>query len=393
MKKLKSLVCAVALFVTFHTTNGQNIEQEITSFVDTTEILVNNGRRMLLHYVQANNFERVAEISQFLTERTYTYNCAAFTINEELHIAALTNNWVEFFTIAQTLVERRNINLCAPIHDQLLTTTLQSTVESRIPQLLANAQAANLTFEEEQLLQLYFHLYEFGVDEAYRQKLRAFRRQHPQSRFDGFVRHYLPDAPARMAMGFNMGVVRVSPTGGLSHYFSPATGFNFGVDFVFDRFVIGIQGDIAGMRLNAPLLGSATGYRYDIFAGSRLLYENIGLALGYTVLRNNRLEITPFMSIGATGIFTNIYGNPDRNRNREFAVTNSFTFGPGVRTELQLARFMWTDPFMPWRGQMPSSINLRLEVGYNMPTRFNYSPAQGNIFYARAGLVWWMGNM
>ena len=98
MKKIKLLLSTLALFALLNTANAQNIEQEIISFVDDTEILIHNGRRMILQYVQAQNFERVAEIHYFLNERTSAYTCTPFIFQEELDIALLTNNWTLFLT-------------------------------------------------------------------------------------------------------------------------------------------------------------------------------------------------------------------------------------------------------------------------------------------------------
>ena len=389
MKKLKQLFSALVLFAFLNTANAQQIEQEIISFVDDTEVLINNGRRMMLQYVQARNFERVAEIYHFLNERTSEKNCAAFTISEELHIAVLTNNWENFFAIAEHFSSMERINLCAPIHDNLLTRTLHSEVENNASQLFENALAADLTLKEKQLLELYFYVVQHGVDETYRRKLRAFRREHSQSEYNHFVRNYLPDAPIRWATGFSMGAVQVFPTGNFSSYFAPATGFHFSGDFSINRFYFGFQGDIASMRLNLPLLRSATGHHYNFQTGDRLLYEKVTLSVGYTVMRNNRFELTPLIGIGGTTLRSNLY--LPRYRNAELTVVNSFSVTPGLRAEFQLAQFQWYDWWR--RTSVPSSINLRFDVGYNIPTSFNYTQARGNTFYARVGIVWWSGNL
>ena len=389
MKKLKLLLNTIALFAFLNTANAQNIEQEITSFVDETEVLINNGRRMMLHYVQARNFERVAEVYHFLNERTSDRNCVAFALEEEIHITALINNWDDFFAIVREFSNTERMSLCFPLTDHLLFNALLFEVRTNASQIFENAQAVGLTADETQLLELYFHMWEHGTDEAYRQKLRAFRREHSQSEYYDFVRNVMPRAPMRGGMGIGMGTTQFFPTGGLSNYFSSTTAFHFALDFSFNRVLIGLQADIGSMRLNTPLLSLATGYDYDLLEDDRFLFESFIFPVGYTLIRNNRFELTPFVGLGATILRSNIHTG-EGSRDREFDVVNSFTVSPGLRAEFWLGRFLWTDHT---GASLAHGLSLRFDAGYNMPVRFNYTPARGNVFYARAGIVWWLGNI
>ena len=376
MKKFKLLICVLAFFLTF-TTSAQQFEH----FVDS-EISVNNGRRMMLQYVQARNFERVAEIYHLLNERTLADNCVAFTLSEEFLITVLTGNWDYFFAIAEYFSDIAEINLCTPIHNNSLINALFSEVENNISQILKNALAADLTPKEIQLLELYLHLIEHGTDEAYRQKLRAFRRQHPQSEYSDFVRNYFPQAPIRVDIGPSIGVTQVFPMGSLSNYFSTTTALHIAVDFRINRILLGFQAEIGSMRLNAPLLSSITGYDYNLLEGDRFLFENFMFPIGYTLIRSNRFELTPFVGFGGTILRSNIHTG-EGSRYREFDVVNSFTISPGLRAEFLLASL----------NQGSDIINFRFDVGYNRPVRFSNVLTQGNMFYARAGIVWWFGNL
>ena len=66
-------------------------------------------------------------------------------------------------------------------------------------------------------------------------------------------------------------------------------------------------------------------------------------------------------------------------RNYEFYVADTFSISPGLRTEFQLSNGSYAE----------GGLSLRLDVGYNMPMRFNYTPARGSVFYARVGIVLW----
>ena len=387
MKKIKLLVSTLALFAFLNTANAQNIEQEITSFVDDTEVLINNGRRMMRHYVQTRNFERVAEVYYFLNERMSERYCAVFAFHEAIHIAVLIGNWDDFFVLVRDFSDIERMTLCVPLQDHLLFNALLFEVRNNASQLFENAQATGLTAEETQLLELYFYVLEHGRDETYRQKLRAFRRQHPESEYNEFIRNRLPRAPVRGGMGLNFGASQPFLTNGLSNYVTPATAFHFAWDFSFNRILFAFQADVGSVRLNKPLLSSETGHEYNFYEDSRFLFENFMFPIGYTLIRNNRFEITPYVGLGGMVLRSNRTGI---ERDRELDVVNSFTVSPGLRTEFWLRRFLWTDSV---GDSLAHGLSLRFDVGYSMPVRFNYTPARGNVFYARAGIVWWLGNI
>ena len=185
----------------------------------------------------------------------------------------------------------------------------------------------------------------------------------------------------RLMINFmDFGVSHIIPTGDLSNYFAPFAGVHLGFGFELNRFYIGaqMQGGLNWIRLNRPLLGSTTGYHRDFQKGDYFDYvENLGL-IGYTLIRNRWLELTPIIGLGTTKIRSRIYGG-ESNRD-EFTIVNSFTVNPGLRADFPLIRI----------GEAGNHIRLRLYAGYNMPVRFRYAPARGNTFSVRAGIVWWL---
>ena len=389
MKPKRLLFSALMLFAVLNSASAQ-IEQEIKSFVDSTEILVNNGRRMMLQSVQARDIERVAEIFEFLNERTRAYHCDAFTFQEELSIVLLTGNWDEFLIRAEHFSEVGRTPLCVPLRDRLLIQALHTQLHQDALWLSNNVLIADLTSEEKALLELYFYLVENGADETYNQKIRAFRRNYPNSRFNDFITGWLPRVPPRVGFGFSFGAMQIFPTGGLANYFSSATLPSMSFDLQVNNFYFGFQfsGDV-GIRLNAPLLSSETGYNRDFLKGDRLRYIHFEFPVGYTVFRNNRFELLPFVSLGGTTIRSNLYTGENNWRSREFFIVDSFSVTPGLRTEFNLVGFTMRDA---WGTAVPSSLRLRLDVGYNIPVSYRFTPARGNIPYARLALVWWFGN-
>ena len=193
MKRTKLFLSAFVFFATLNTAKAQiDMESLLTNFVDTTELMVNNGRRMMIQHVQAGDFQGVAELYELLNERTRAKNCDAFLYNESLLIAILTENWKEFLRKAENFSEIVRTPICYPIRDQQLFFALRSDFHANSSNFFNSAMKAGLTDEEKEVVELFFYIVRHGQDENFDRKIRAFKRNQPRSKYDDFVRNYLP---------------------------------------------------------------------------------------------------------------------------------------------------------------------------------------------------------
>ena len=388
MEKNKLFLILFAFFTVLNTVNAQ-IENEIKSFVDSTELLVNNGRRMLSQYVQIKDYQKVTEIYDFLNKKTLDKNCSPFIYSEDLYIAILTDNWDDFLASAEHYSEEMKKTLCYPVRDQILVRTLYLELKNNASQLLENAQTANLTLEEKELFELYFHLIENKQDDVYDKKLKDFKKKYPKSQYNDFVNNYLPKPAIKTAFAFSFGATQIFPTKNLDNYFASATTGGLSVDFYSNKFFFGLQFNAGGMKFKTPLLSSTSGYDKDFQKGDRLTYIDGGLLGGYSLLKNNNLQLSPYVYLGGTTLESNFYKDASDN-DLEFKVLNSFFIGSGLRTEVKLFEFETKDRFLGTVVQ--NKLSLRLDIGYNIPVKYDYAPAGGNILYARIALAWCGGN-
>jgi len=186
----------------------------------------------------------------------------------------------------------------------------------------------------------------------------------------------------RGGAGFSVGATQIFPQ---SNYFASATGIHLDIGLRLNRFYVGFKVGGGSLRLTTPLLSSTTGYDHDFQKGDRLYFEGYMGIIGYTLIRNNWIDIAPLVGLGATSLRSNFYEG-ERNRD-EFTVFNSFTISPGLRVEFPLHRASTSSPYVT------NLTSLRFDVGYNMPVRFRYTPARGNVFFVRMGIVLWFGDV
>ncbi len=388
MKKSKSYIVVLLFCFAALDANAQ-IGNEIKAYVDSSEMIINNGRRLLLQSVQTKDYRKMAEIYNYLKVESSLNNCIPFSYNEDLHITSLTGSWDEFLIKAENFSVDAKETLCYPIHDQV-GTFLYKEVYGNAGKLLENALSNQSDSEKRDLLELYFYIVENGQNETFDTKVKNFKKNYPKSRYSDFLNYYLPQPEQKLAMTFGMGASGIFPTGKLGQHFDPNGLFALSMDFYVNNFFGGLQLDGGGrLKLNAPLLRSVTGYPQNFLKGDYFSYMNVGLLGGYIVARNNILQFSPFVYLGGTSLTSNLYKNSEDD-DLEFRIFDSFFIGPGLRTEFKIWEFDMKDRYMNM--SMPGCIALRLDVGYSIPVHYEYTAAKGNILYTRLALTWWIGN-
>ena len=385
MKKNKILFFILALFVVSNSVNAQ-IEKEIRAYVDSLELSVNNGRKMLWQKIQERDFQKVAEIYDYLTFQTNINNCCAFTYNEDLLIASIIKDWSKLLEHFANFSEVTRTLLCYQIRDNIFRFLYDEVNESAIQLLEISKNDNNLTYTDKEVLELYFYLVGNGQDATFDKKKREFKKKNPNSIYNDFVNNYLPAPSPKIGLNFGMGATEIFPTRNLNNYFSPATVFNVTLDIYADKFFFSLQADGGQMKLFTPLSSELTGYEESFEKNYNFRYSNVGGLFGYIVARNEQIRFAPYVYLGGIYLMSNLYKSDEKDL--EFKFFDSFFAGPGLRTDVKLIAFNLKDRYMT----MTSSLALRLDVGYNFPAKFHYFPAKGDVFYTRLALVWIIGD-
>jgi hypothetical protein len=138
------------------------------------------------------------------------------------------------------------------------------------------------------------------------------------------------------------------------------------------------------MKLKESILESDTNYELDFNEKDKLKYYDMGVMGGYRLARNNNILFTPYIYIGGTSLQNDLY----RSNKKNYMIFNSFFVGPGLRTDIKLLDFKSRDN----EQAIPSSLGVRVDIGYNHIMKYNFSPAKGDLLYARIVLVWRIGD-
>ncbi|MFZ4583160.1 MAG: hypothetical protein ACOYM7_10970 [Paludibacter sp.] len=79
--KLQTLII-LGLFICINT--QAQIESEIKNYVDSNEIIMNNGRKYLIQCFQEDNPQKVQEVFHYLMMKGEQRKCSAFSFKEQI---------------------------------------------------------------------------------------------------------------------------------------------------------------------------------------------------------------------------------------------------------------------------------------------------------------------
>jgi hypothetical protein len=179
--------------------------------------------------------------------------------------------------------------------------------------------------------------------------------------------------------GYAAGASEVFLTGNLKNHFSPRTLFGISLDCYPGNIMMALKVTAGSLKLKTPLSSQTTGYDYDFQGNERFAYYDLGFLAGYTFkTRGQRLRFSPFACLGSMGLQSQLFDYKDDRQ--EFDIFDAFYFGPGFRADVDVIRLKKDED-----GYI--GLCLRFEAGYNIPVKYKYSPAKGNIPYAQLALV------
>lgn len=385
---MKAKIHLLILFIIVFSLNLKaQIGNEIKTFVDSTELMVNNGRKMLVQKVMEGNYEKAKEVYHYLKNETKDNKFSAFYYTEELYLDFLFSDWNQWTEKAANY-NRYAKNICYQNVFQI-DGILYSELAKKADFFTSLIPTLEIDPESRRVMAIYIHYVKVGTrDDDYSRMVKEFHKEYKTSRFDDFFSHYLPKAAVKGSWSWTLGTSGFFPTGKLADKFSSNMGFGMAMDVNFGKIYASMTFDGGPTRLKVPFNAIDKDVNWEFGKDEKFQYFQGGVAVGYFVTRNQRYHFAPFVSIGGAQLQSNRYDSKDDDK--EFKILNSFYCGPGIHTEIKLKQFHIDDPYR-YGGSAFSYISLKLDGGYNIMTQTNFDEFKGNMAYFKFGFVWGIG--
>lgn len=377
-------ILTFCFFIQSQLTNAQIVD-EIKAYVDSTELIVNNGRKLLIEKINNKDYQKAKEIYEYLNQETQSTKYTAFSYNEHLFFNAIINDWEKIlmlFKDYEAEINRYNFPYSYPIGEVLFDnfTEQMDSIENNISKL-------EIAYEDKDILILYFSLFKKDIDiEGYNKMLSAFHKNYEPTSYESFVKDYLPRKFTRVFFNFSFGTNNTYPTEKIKKDFtSNSLGFSMSVDFTFGK----VYTSLAIITTNY-----SSNFAFDAVVDSDTLFfkknddfqfTNAGLKTGYHLTKNTKIQLVPYVSISSNTLESTLYDN--NKEGEEHKIISSFGYGVGSFAEFRIFKFK-TRGYYSSTGT--SYLGLRIDGGYTVIASHK-DGYNGNIPYVNLTLTWGLG--
>ncbi len=382
----KCSLSVIFLTIVSFTLSAQ-IENQIRLYVDSTEIMLNNGRKMLLETISNNDFSKVAEIYGYLEDITTDKNYSAFNYNEDLILNILMGDWPATTRLMSDYYEE--VDRYTYPNAVQFGSLLYDLVSSKSESLLADCLNSGIDDESYSLIDIFIYLLKTGeVNQEYSLMLKAFRKQYDPSKYDGFIAGFIPSPLVKGALAIAVGSGVNIPTGNLAGMFHPGAMFNMSMDVNIQKVFTSLYICGPNLKLKTPFDVSNGFTTLSFDEGESFSYFHGGLKAGYFITRSEWFQFAPFATVAGTVLESQLFETNEDGQ--EYKVFNSFTYGLGLHSEIKIMEFDAPGYYSYYN--MPGYLGLKLEAGYNIMTNVVNHYFTGDIPYVSVSLVLGMGD-
>ena len=381
---MKTKLLFLFIFLSGFVNNAHSqIGDEIRGYVDSTEVIVNKGRQLLLQSVNAEDFEKTTEIYSYLNGLTEASAFKAFSFSEKLSINTLTNDWSCVLLLLQNYdLESK---LYAYPHAFPILMLLGESIEKKETELKQKIDETALPTQDTKLLHIFLRIISgYRFDAETNQMVKAFRATYKTTPYDAFFNANFPQNPNLGTMSFALGPMMLFSSGKIASDFKLHVGVDFSMDYNKNRLYTSLFVSGAGARSKKDFAAELNNDSVFFDVNDKFSYLNTGIKAGYMMVNTEKFRAGPYVSIGGTVFESNLYKNTNED---EYKIFDAFALGVGLHTELKLFQFEQYNYY----GSTRSYIGLKLDGGYNLITRHQHG-YKGNMPYASLSFIWGIGS-
>ncbi len=381
--RLKLFTILTILIFPFHLYS--QIGDEIRAYVDSSEVMVQQGRRLMLKELGKNNLLKIREIYDYLNEMTKDGPYAAFYYNEDLYINMLTNDWKSVDKLMLNY-DFRNQMVYEGSGDLVQKTATMLSQNSQAVAL--SCEASNIDDQPKMLIRLLLSYLQSGEqNEEYNALLADYKKKYPNKKYDSFEKKFMPSKSIKGSWSFSLGSGMVFPTGNLGLDFPQNACFNFSMDFNIHKVYSSLYIQGANLKLQRPFNVVSDFDTTSFVLDEKFTYFEGGLKGGYFLIRSNRFHLAPYASILASSLESTKYSDP-ADDDLEYEIFNSFAYGAGLHTEVKIYEFEKKNHYY---GNPDTYFSFKLDAGYNKIAKFKDKTSLGDIPYFTLAIVFGMG--
>jgi hypothetical protein len=372
----------------FANTTFSQIDSEIRNFVDSAEIIITNGRKLLLNSILDGDNQKAIEVYEYLMKTTEKRTVKAFYYSEILVINIVTENFSEFARYAKNYKEFRDIRRVGKTFE--FYELVLEEIKKKGDEIRNTLKQSSLPNYEKQAVELFLCLIEDNnKGEKYSNLHSEFHRIKTNTGYEDFLRTFLPKPYKKMSMALSYGASGNMPTQKLAHYFYDFVASSMSVDFSFNRFYGSMFVTAGQTPLKKPFTTTTQSDIYYFSAKEKFNYTEAGFLFGYYFSRNDRYNLALYISSAGASLSSNRYGTSESEK--EITIFSQGCVSAGIHGEFRI--FNYTPKYANYYGHYGKGyLSMKLDLGIGNPVTFEMKEFEGKIAYSRLALVWGFGD-
>ncbi len=298
------LIFAISSFA-----QNDSIKNQILNYQNNESEIISKARRMLIDRLEANDYEKVNEIKDYLRQEVENQNYLALYTPEYWFILYWTQEFDELLKSIENTgyqidaKETSSINKqIRPLGDDLYEKLKdKSGKEKHLLDIII--ENAPLTLEERDFLQLHLNYCLFGSkyhkinQDTLNNLSDKFLLKYPSSSYAPFIKKVIryKEKVSEFGWGYDISLGYGGFEGGIAKSFSEYFVLGMSLDFTYKNVVLNLAFSIGSSKLKKDIEYESVIWEKEK-KGDVILPQ---ASLGYTILGNKRINFTPFVGVSS----------------------------------------------------------------------------------------------
>lgn len=366
-------IIACLLLITAHSFAQNDIRKEIIAFTDSTEMMIRNGRKLVVDKTITGHVEEAMQTFNFLKEHI-DKSYVVFYPMEELLISLATSNFELFLYTAanfNTLLEGKT----KAVQMEPIAVQLQQYIADELPLIKKDLARAVLYDGQKEFIKLYIQYFEENDKMALSKAVKLYEKKYPDNEYSQFTRdlkQYATTGFMNIVLGYGHEFLNGNTANSFTNHFQI---MELEVDWFINRFYLSlfINGSVSEIEAKQALPIKKMDMTHPL--GANAFSLKYGTKVGRSWVSNKTFNLFSSVSIGGYQINSDKSNFENADTSTKYKLSDSFFTGLGTSCDITLKNFHATNTL-----QKTGSVFIRPNVGYDFLLSKN-SLGQGNSFY------------
>lgn len=367
------LILVMLLLVSIVSFSQTDLKKQIISFTDSTEMLIRNGRKLIVEKTITGNREEAIRTLNYLKENIDESYVILYPV-EELLLSLANSNFDLFLFNAKnyhTLLEGKTM----AIQVEEITNSVQRFLTDELLLIKKDLENSSISVEDKEFIQLYIQYYEGGEKTVLNKAVLSYEKKYPKTEYKLFLSD-LKQYTSSGYMNFCISYGHEFINGNIADYFdNDFQTMNMEFEWFLNQLYISIfmHGSVGKLQStqDIPVLKSDLVH----LKGDDAFSLKYGVKVGKTLYSNKLINLFPYFSLGGYQMNSQQSNFENSDSTTKYKLTDSFFTGAGASCNVTLKSF-----YSSVSNEKIGSMFIRPNIGYDIFLA-KKEISKGNSFY------------